>query len=60
MPPPGSNRKAARPRSGHLLDGLKREGKRSGELAGNRTQDPRIKSALLYRLSYELQCDFLY
>lgn len=28
--------------------------RRSGELAGNRTQDPRIKSALLYRLSYEL------
>jgi hypothetical protein len=29
-------------------------GLRSGELAGNRTQDPRIKSALLYQLSYEL------
>ena len=26
----------------------------AGELAGNRTQDPRIKSALLYQLSYEL------
>ncbi len=26
----------------------------SGELAGIRTQDPRIKSALLYQLSYEL------
>jgi hypothetical protein len=25
-----------------------------GELGGNRTHDPRIKSALLYRLSYEL------
>jgi hypothetical protein len=25
-----------------------------GELAGIRTQDPRIKSALLYQLSYEL------
>ena len=29
-------------------------GKSAGELAGIRTQDPRIKSALLYRLSYEL------
>ena len=29
-------------------------GLRSGELAGSRTQDPRIKSALLYQLSYEL------
>jgi hypothetical protein len=29
-------------------------GLRSGEHAGNRTQDPRIKSALLYRLSYVL------
>jgi len=28
--------------------------KRLGELAGTRTQDPRIKSALLYQLSYEL------
>ena len=27
---------------------------RRGELGGNRTHDPRIKSALLYRLSYEL------
>jgi hypothetical protein len=26
-----------------------------GELGGNRTHDPRIKSALLYRLSYELE-----
>ncbi len=26
----------------------------SGELAGNRTQDPRLKRALLYQLSYEL------
>ena len=25
-----------------------------GELAGNRTQDPRLKRALLYQLSYEL------
>src|SRR5580692_11818731 len=29
-------------------------GHRRGELGGNRTHDPRIKSALLYRLSYEL------
>src|ERR1700739_4448901 len=35
--------------------GMEREQRRSvGELAGNRTQDPRIKSALLYQLSYEL------
>ena len=27
---------------------------RRGELGGNRTHDPRIKSALLYRLSYQL------
>ena len=27
---------------------------RSGELAGIRTQDPRLKRALLYQLSYEL------
>jgi hypothetical protein len=27
---------------------------RRGELGGNRTHDPRIKSALLYQLSYEL------
>ncbi len=26
----------------------------TGELAGNRTQDPRLKRALLYQLSYEL------
>ncbi len=26
----------------------------SGELAGARTQDPRLKRALLYQLSYEL------
>jgi hypothetical protein len=26
----------------------------SGELAGIRTQDPRLKRALLYQLSYEL------
>jgi hypothetical protein len=25
-----------------------------GELAGTRTQDPRLKRALLYQLSYEL------
>ena len=32
----------------------------SGELAGIRTQDPRLKRALLYLLSYELvQCRFL-
>ena len=29
-------------------------GLRSGELVGDRTRDPRIKSALLYQLSYEL------
>ncbi len=33
---------------------------RRGELAGNRTQDPRLKRALLYQLSYELEnCRFL-
>jgi hypothetical protein len=26
-----------------------------GELAGDRTQDPRLKRALLYQLSYELE-----
>ena len=30
-------------------------GLRSGELVGDRTRDPRIKSALLYQLSYELK-----
>ncbi len=30
---------------------------RSGELAGTRTQDPRLKRALLYQLSYELSQD---
>ena len=31
-----------------------------GELAGNRTQDPRLKRALLYQLSYELaNCRYL-
>jgi hypothetical protein len=29
-------------------------GRWSGELAGTRTQDPRLKRALLYQLSYEL------
>ena len=29
-------------------------GRRPGEIAGNRTQDPRLKRALLYQLSYEL------
>jgi len=29
----------------------------SGELAGARTQDPRLKRALLYQLSYELDQD---
>ena len=28
------------------------DGQRSGELVGDRTRDPRIKSALLYQLSY--------
>jgi hypothetical protein len=38
-----------------IVVGMEREQRRSaGELAGNRTQDPRIKSALLYQLSYEL------
>ena len=32
----------------------KRVVKRCGELAGARTQDPRLKRALLYQLSYEL------
>jgi hypothetical protein len=31
---------------------------RGGELAGNRTQDPRLKRALLYQLSYELATRF--
>ena len=40
--------------------GMEREQRRSaGELAGNRTQDPRIKSALLYQLSYELTVSLL-
>jgi hypothetical protein len=30
----------------------------SGELAGARTQDPRLKRALLYQLSYELTSIF--
>ena len=34
--------------------GLTGRNARDGELGGNRTHDPRIKSALLYRLSYEL------
>jgi hypothetical protein len=38
----------------HELEWETDSGPRSGELAGNRTQDPRIKSALLYQLSYEL------
>ena len=29
-------------------------GRNNGELAGIRTQDPRLKRALLYQLSYEL------
>ena len=29
-------------------------GRVGGELAGTRTQDPRLKRALLYQLSYEL------
>lgn len=29
-------------------------GQTGGELAGIRTQDPRLKRALLYQLSYEL------
>ena len=33
---------------------MKQEAGRNGELAGNRTQDPRLKRALLYQLSYEL------
>ena len=32
----------------------KDSGQWNGELAGNRTQDPRLKRALLYQLSYEL------
>ena len=35
-----------------LLKG--RRGREGGELAGIRTQDPRLKRALLYQLSYEL------
>ena len=35
-------------------DFLRVGGLRSGELVGDRTRDPRIKSALLYQLSYEL------
>jgi hypothetical protein len=30
------------------------QGSKRGELAGIRTQDPRLKRALLYQLSYEL------
>jgi hypothetical protein len=30
----------------------------SGELAGDRTQDPRLKRAVLYQLSYELTTVF--
>ena len=33
---------------------IDRGDRRSGELAGARTQDPRLKRALLYLLSYEL------
>ena len=36
------------------------DGQRSGELVGDRTRDPRIKSALLYQLSYELPKAFQY
>ena len=30
---------------------------RSGEPAGTRTQDPRLKRAMLYQLSYRLTCE---
>jgi hypothetical protein len=36
-------------------EGFAEAARRSGELAGNRTQDPRLKRALLYQLSYELK-----
>ena len=32
----------------------------NGELAGDRTQDPRLKRALLYLLSYELSPSAIY
>lgn len=31
--------------------------KRDGEPAGTRTQGPRLKRAMLYRLSYRLTCE---
>jgi hypothetical protein len=34
--------------------------KKSGELGGARTHDPRLKRALLYQLSYELFYDRLF
>jgi hypothetical protein len=37
-----------------LRPAVARVAPKRGELGGNRTHDPRIKSALLYRLSYEL------
>jgi hypothetical protein len=38
----------------HGLGGERRPREGHGELAGARTQDPRLKRALLYQLSYEL------
>jgi hypothetical protein len=38
----------------YVGENLKEGYARDGELGGIRTHDPRIKSALLYRLSYEL------
>jgi hypothetical protein len=39
-----------------MMDGIQKGDQRvkRGELAGIRTQDPRLKRALLYQLSYEL------
>ena len=39
------------PKSERMRQGMRPRG---GELAGNRTHDPRLKRALLYQLSYEL------
>jgi hypothetical protein len=56
----GTRRKESRAQihteGANSLKGLRRmnQGSKRGELAGIRTQDPRLKRALLYQLSYEL------
>ena len=54
-PGKGCHPRTRRAEASWIMSGL-----RDGELAGNRTQDPRLKRALLYQLSYELaqQCYF--